>query len=164
MRVALVALDEREQEGRVVAEALQRRIRDVEHRGLDVRLRTRVTVVISTVGLGEEPDLTDDVTGLGDEGEHEVGRADPTIDDHVERVRGITGVEQDIVLGEGLEVDVLGEGPALGRGEVAEQGVFAEEVADAFAFVIAVRDGGSRHGDGFLRVGFCRSLQTALAA
>lgn len=148
MGVALEAPNERQQEGRIALEVLESRERNLQNDRIRVRLGAGVAEVILAV-VGEQPDLTDDVTGLVDEGEHEVGRADPTIDDHVERVRGITGVEQDIVLAEGLEVDVLGQCPAVGLAEASEQYVGAEEIADAFALLITWRD--FRHGDGFLR-------------
>lgn len=137
--------DERQQEGGVVLEAHERGVRDVKHRGLDVCLGTGVTVVVSTIVLGEQPDLTDHVASLIHELEGEVGRADPALHDDEQRIRRITRIEQDIVLCEGADLDVLGQPPAISLAQAAEQWVFAEEIANALALAITVRDG-NRHG------------------
>ncbi len=98
------------------------------------------------VAVGEQPDLADHVASVVGEGEHEIRGDDAALNDDEQRVRGVTGVEQDIVLGERAEPDELGQRPAIGLRQAAEQDVGSEEVANVLALLITWRDRGCRHG------------------
>lgn len=143
--VPLVPLDEAQQERRVGLERLEGHERDVQDDGVvGLGLGAGVPQVDLVAGR-EQPDLTDHITGIVGEREGEVGGDDAALLDHEQRVGRITRGEQGLVLGELTHLDVLGQRPAVGGAQAAEQDVVAEQVADALALLVTVREGKRRH-------------------
>lgn len=161
VRVALVPLDERQQEGGVAPKALQRRERNLEHQSIvDVRLRTRVAQ-LRLGGRGEQPGLTDHIVRVSPEDEGEVGGNHAALDDQIDAVRRIARVEQGIVPVEVGSPDVLGQPPPIGKAEAAEQHVAAQQVADLLP--IGKQGVGWRcrfHGKNVLRSRFHKGQQS----